>query len=139
MAASGRDGARRCQALRLRLERARDLAQAGRASEALVELDEILARGRAADLRADAESLQGELLNSQGRIEQAARVLEAGAARIRDRDPARAAVMLCGAAFAKASQGEVTAAIADAEAAVVLAGPLGGASEAAASRRSGRC
>ena len=31
------------QALRLRLERARDLAQAGRASEALVELDEILA------------------------------------------------------------------------------------------------
>ena len=120
------------QALRLRLERARDLAQAGRASEALVELDEILARGRAADLRADAESLQGELLNSQGRIEQAARILEAGANRIRDRDPARAAVMLCGAAFAKASQGEVTAAITNAEAAVVLAGPLGGASEAVA-------
>ena len=61
------------QALRLRLERARDLAQAGRASEALVELDEILARGRAADLRADAEILQGQLLISQGRIEQAAR------------------------------------------------------------------
>ena len=34
------------QALPLRLERARDLAQAGRASEALVELDEILDRGR---------------------------------------------------------------------------------------------
>ena len=37
------------QALPLRLERARDLAQAGRASEALVELDEILDRGRAAE------------------------------------------------------------------------------------------
>ena len=59
-------------------------------------------------------------------------MLEAGAARIRDRDPARAAMMLCGAAFAKASQGEVTAAVATAEAAVALAGPLGGSSEAAA-------
>ena len=114
------------QALPLRLERARDLAQAGRASEALVELDEILDRGPVAELRADAEILQGQLLISQGRIEQAARVLEAGAARIQDRDPARAAVMLCGAAFAKASHGEVTAAVATAEAAVALAGPLGG-------------
>ena len=61
------------QALRLRLERARDLAQAGRASDALVELDEILDRGRAAELRADAEILQGQLLISQGRLEQAAR------------------------------------------------------------------
>ncbi len=119
------------QALPLRLERARDLAQAGRASEAMVELDEILARGRAEDLRADAEILQGELLNSQGRIEQAARVLEAGAARIRDVDPARAAVMLCGVAFAKTSQGEMTAAVAAAEAAAALAGPLGGSSEMA--------
>jgi DNA-binding CsgD family transcriptional regulator len=119
-------------ALGLRLERARDLAQAGRASEALVELDEILDRGGAAELRADAESLQGQLLISQGRIEQAARVLETGAARIRARDPARAAVMLCGAAFAKSSQGEMSAAVATAEAAVALAGPRGGSSNAAA-------
>ena len=92
-------------ALRLRLERARDLAQAGRASEALVELDEILDRGGAAELRADAEILQGQLLISQGRLAQAVDVLEAGAARIRDGDPARAAVMLCGAAFVKGQPG----------------------------------
>ena len=120
------------QGLPLRLESARDLAQAGRASEALVELDEIFDRGSGADLRADAEMLQGQLLISLGRIEQAARVLEAGAARIRDADRARAALMLCGAAFARTSHGEMTAAVATAEEAVALAGPLGGSSAAAA-------
>ncbi len=120
------------QMLGLRLERARDLAQAGRGSEALVELDEILDRGDSAELRADAEILQGETLISQGRLAQAARGLSAAADRIRDRDPARAAVMLCGAAFVQASQAELVAAVATAEAAVVLAGPLGGSSSAAA-------
>jgi DNA-binding CsgD family transcriptional regulator len=120
------------QALRLRLERARDLARAGRSSEALVELGEILDRGCAADLHADAAILRGQLLLSQGRLEEGTRVLEAGAAGIRDRDPARAAVMLCGAALAKAGQAGVRAAVATAEAAVALAGPLGGASAAAA-------
>ena len=75
-----------------------------------------------AELRADVEGLQGQLLISQGRIEQAARVLESGAARIQDRDRARAALMLCGAAFAKSSLGEMPAAVATAEAAVELAG-----------------
>ena len=116
------------QALRLRLERARDLAHAGRSPEALVELDEILARGRAADLRAEAEILQGRFLVSLGRGERAIEVLEAGAARIRDSDPARAALMLCGAAFVKGTRGELTGAVGTAEAAVVLSGPLGGAS-----------
>ena len=120
------------QALGQRLERARDLAQAGRASEALVELDEILDRGRAAELRADAEILQGQLLVSQGRVDQAVEMLEAGAARIQGRDPARAAVMLCEAANGKGIQGEVTAALATAEAAVALARPLGGSSAATA-------
>jgi DNA-binding CsgD family transcriptional regulator len=114
------------QALPLRLERARDLAQAGQGSEALVELDEIFQRGRAADLRADAEILHGQILISQARLTEAARVLEPGAARIRDSDPARAAVMLAGAAFAKASQAELTAGVATAEAAVALSRPLGG-------------
>ena len=77
-----------------------------------------------AELRADAERLQGALLNSRA-ASTGGPVLDAGAARIRGHDPARAAVMLCGAAFAKASRGEVTAAIATAEAAVALAGPLG--------------
>ena len=118
--------------LRLRLERASDLAQGGRASEGLVELDEILDRVRTAELRADAEILHGQLLNSQGRFELAVDVLEASAARSQDRDPARAAVMLCGAAFAKGIQAEVTAAVATAEAAVELARPLGGSSTAVA-------
>jgi tetratricopeptide (TPR) repeat protein len=116
------------QALGLRLERARDLAQAGRASEVLVELDEILARGRAADLRADAEILQGRFLISLGRGERAIEVLEAGGARIADSDPARATLMLCGAALAKGVQGDAQAAVETAEAAVALGGPLGGAS-----------
>jgi DNA-binding CsgD family transcriptional regulator len=120
------------QAPVLRLERARDLAQAGRGSAALEELDEILDRGCAADLRADAEILQGQLLISQGHLEPAVQVLEAGAARIRNADPARAAVMLCGAAFVKASRGELPAATATAETAVALAKPLGGFSAAAA-------
>jgi DNA-binding CsgD family transcriptional regulator len=127
------------QVLGLRLERARDLAQAGRASEALVELDEILDRGRAADLRADAEILQGQSLNSLGRGDRAIEVLEAGAARIGESDPARATVMLCGAAFAKMTRGEMTAAVATAEAAVVLAGALGGASATAAKSTLGFC
>src|SRR6478752_950386 len=66
-------------ALPLRLEGARDLARAGRAPEALLELDEILDRGSADGLRADAELVQGQLLLSQGRLEQAVAVLEAGA------------------------------------------------------------
>ena len=119
-------------ALPLRLERARDLAQAGRASDALVELEEMLDRGCSVELRADAEILQGQLLISQGRLDHAARGLQSGAARIRDSDPARAAVMLCGAAFVQASQAELTAAVATAEAAVELGAPLGGASAAAA-------
>ncbi len=120
------------QALPMRLERARDLARAGRGSEALVELEEILDRDVVAELRADVEGLQGQLLISQGRIEQAARVLESGAARIQDRDRARAAVMLCGAAFAKSSQGDMPAAVATAEAAVELAGQSGGSASATA-------
>ena len=119
-------------ALPLRLERARDLAQAGRASDALVELEEMLDRGCSVELRADAEILQGQLLISQGRLHHAARGLRSGAARIRDSDPARAAVMLCGAAFVQASQADLTAAVATAEAAVELGAPLGGASAAAA-------
>jgi DNA-binding CsgD family transcriptional regulator len=113
-------------ALRLRLELARDLAQAGRSSEALLELDAILAGGGAADLCADAEILQGQFLISQGRVAQAIDVLQAGAARIGPRDPARATLMLCGAAFGTGLSGTVTAAVATAEAAVVLARPLGG-------------
>ncbi len=120
------------QALPLRLERARDLAQAGRGSEALVELDEVLDRVPAADLRADAEILQGQILISQARLVEAARVLDAGASRIRDDDPARAAVMLCGAAFATASQAELASGVAKGEAAVALAGPLGGPAAAVA-------
>jgi DNA-binding CsgD family transcriptional regulator len=120
------------QALGMRLERARDLAHAGRASEAVIELDEILDRGRAAELRADAEFLRGQLLISQGRCGQAVDLLEAGAARIQGRDPARAAVMLCEAAAGKGVLGDVTAALATAEAAVRLAGPLGGSSAARA-------
>ena len=110
------------EAMRLRVERARDLAQAGRTAEALAELDELLARGRVAELRAEAEILQGQLLNSQGRGEQALEVLEAGAARIREHDPARAALMLCGAAFAKATHGDVRAAVVAAEDAVASPG-----------------
>jgi DNA-binding CsgD family transcriptional regulator len=119
-------------ALPLRLERARDLAQAGRAAEALVEVGEILDRGSTPDLRADAEILRGQLLLSQGRLEQAIELLEAAAARIQDGDRARAAVMLCGAAFARATRADVTAAVATAETAAALAEPLGGASQAAA-------
>jgi DNA-binding CsgD family transcriptional regulator len=122
----------RDQALPLRLERARDLAQAGRAPEAFAELDQILDRGPAAELRADADDLHGQLLISQGRLRPAARELDAGAARIRDRDAARAALMLCTAAFAKSSLGELPAAIDTAETAVELAGPLGGSAAAAA-------
>ena len=120
------------QALRLRLEGARDLARAGRAPEALAELDEILDRGPGAELRADAELLRGQLLISQGQLAQAVHVLEACATRIRADDPARAAVLLCEAAFAKGIQGQVTAALGTANAAVELAGPLGGASAATA-------
>ena len=83
-------------------------------------------------LRADAELVQGQLLISQGRLEQAVAVLEAGAARIRDDDPARAALLLCEAAFGKGIQGQVTAALGTAEAAVALAGPLGGPAAATA-------
>jgi hypothetical protein len=120
------------QALRMRFERTRDLAQAGRGSEALGELEEMLDCGCPAEIRADAEVLQGQLLISRGRLDQAARGLQAGAARIRDRDPARAAMMLCGAAFVEASQAEIAAAVATAETAVALARPSGGASAAAA-------
>jgi hypothetical protein len=120
------------EALWMRLERARDLAQAGHGSAALVEIEKILDRGCSAELRADAEVLQGQLLISQGRLDQAAQGLHEAAARIRDRDPARAAVMLCGAAFVEASQAELTAAVETAERAAALAGPFGGASAAAA-------
>jgi hypothetical protein len=46
-------------------------AQRRLAHEALVELDEILDRGHAAELRADAEILRGQLPISQGRCGQA--------------------------------------------------------------------
>ena len=82
-------------ALPLRLERARSLAQAGRASDALVD-SRRCSTAMFAELRADAEILQGQLLISQERLHHAARGLQSGAARIRDSDPARAAVMLCG-------------------------------------------
>ncbi len=72
------------------------------------------------------------MLISQGRLDQAERALEASAARTRYRDPARAAVMLCGAAFVQANQCRMAAAVATAETAVALAGPLGGASAAVA-------
>jgi DNA-binding CsgD family transcriptional regulator len=114
------------------LERARDLAQAGRAGEALPELDEILNRGGTTELRADAEILRGQLLISRGLLVQAMQGLEAAAARIQDRDPARATVMLCAAAFVKAGRAEMPAAVMSAQAAVDLAVAIGGASIAAA-------
>jgi hypothetical protein len=73
----------------LRLERARDVAQAGRADEALGEVERILDLPCSAELRADTEILQGQLLMSQGRLDEAARRLQSGATRTRRDDPAR--------------------------------------------------